>query len=310
VIGDSRAEGNGDFRSGQPDPRGIKQSVERGLDSLTGGRLPSGFIAISGSGMGGSAVSPGLDHRAAPLQWIKDTYGSFPFEYIVDQHGNNGSQGWETMKAHAAIVRTKFPGVRYIKVTIPPNIGQNTTDAYRTLDGVTPIAAATYPSGARALLNGYILANRESTWDAVFDAGKYGMANDGVSDGQVGHTDDFMKSRFPTALRSGVLTQDWDGTSSAGMFLNFAALPGDLLNWDISNRQNSCLISTVTQISETVWQAFPENSLGLGTPVAAGATIVLIPSGDGTHEMTWVSILEQRAYEIMKAQGYFGSTPS
>lgn len=296
IIGDSRAYGRDEMGSGNVEPRAPAASVERGLDSAGGGRVATGNITVPGSSPGKSTQAPGLDHRVTPLLELRSRTGSLPFTHIVDQHGNNGLLTWEGLLGHVEVVKRHFPCVPYVKVTIPPRVGPTTADAYRTLAGQSPNPFDSYPSGARALFNNDVLANRDGLFDAVFHAGKYGMAGD---------SSDFERSRFPEFTdRKGVLTRDWAGTNP--LYVDFQPLYGDRLNFDPANRSTGGLVqSVVPSGTPGEWEVRLEGGHSGGT-YAAGTSFACAPTSDGTHESPRMHMIEAAAYEDMKRAGIFG----
>jgi hypothetical protein len=293
IIGDSRAYGRDELGSGNLEPRAAAASVERGLDSVEGGRVATGNITVPGSSPGKSTQAPGLDHRVTPLLELGT---GLPFTHIVDQHGNNGLLTWEGLVGHVEVVKQHFPGIPYVKVTIPPRVGPTTADAYRTLAGQSPNPFDSYPSGARALFNNDVLANRDGLFDAVFHAGKYGMAGDST---------DFERSRFPEfADRKGALTRDWAGSNP--LYVNFAPLYGDRLNFDPANRSAGGLVqSVVPSGTPGEWEVRLEGGHSGGT-YAAGASFACTPTSDGTHESPRMHMIEAVAYEDLKRAGLLG----
>ena len=257
--------------------------------------MASGHIGMSGSAPAHTAREPGLTHRVRPLLELQKRGGHLPFTHILDQHGNNGLLDWPSLKTHVEIVKEIFPGVPYVKVTIPPRV-RNTTDAYRTLDGQQPVAFDSYPSGARALFNNDILANRDNLFDAVFHAGRYGMAGD---------DDDFLRSRFPTFPDlSGTLTRDWNGVSST-CYLDFAPRYGDRLNFVATSPSlGGHVVQVVPRDGE--FEVTLEVGFSSGGPHPAGSSFACTPTRDGTHESPRLHMIEAAAYEDMKLAGVLG----
>ncbi|TDE02791.1 hypothetical protein [Jiangella asiatica] len=294
IVGDSRSYFDHDLSWANTEPRSPLAAVERGLDSIGGGRVATGHVGMSGSAPAHTMIGPGLTHRVRPLLELRRQYGHLPFSHILDQHGNNGLLDWPTLTSHVTTVKEFFPGVPYVKTTIPPRV-RNSTDAYRTLAGQAPVAFDSYPNGARALFNNDVLANRDDLFDAVFHAGRYGMAGD----------DDFHRSRFPEFNDlSGVLTRDWDGVSST-CFLSFEPRYGDRLNFDAANRARGGHVGRVTPRGDE-FEVSLEIGFASGGAHPAGASFACTPTGDGTHESPRMHMIEGAAYEDMKLAGLFG----
>ena len=293
IVGDSRAFGHGDMGQGNSEPRAPWASVERGLDSTRGGRIATGNITVPGSRTSGSVTPPGLTHRVTPLLKLADSTGKVPFTHILDQHGNNGLD-WASLVSHVQVLKGFFPSIPYVKVTIPPRVGRTTADAYRTLDGQLPSAYDSYPSGARAMFNNDVLANRDDLFTSVFHAGKYGMGGDDT---------DFNRSRFKVfPERSGALTRAWAGSNP--LYLNFQPLYGDRLSFDPANPAAGGLVQSATAVGSE-WQVGLEVGHSSGS-YPAGASFACTPTEDGTHESARMYMVEAAAYEDMKLAGLFG----
>lgn len=195
IHSDSIGYNVGDFSTGIPasEPRGALGWMERGLDDTTGGRIASGHIGMPGSfstqNTNGTYIAvdytPGVSHRVTPLLALKTLYGGrLPFTCIFDQHGNNGdaNSGSMTMSAlyqGVSVLKGYFPGIRYVKATLPARIG--TGGDYRDPTLQTPGAndvypAASYANGYRQYYNDQIMADAGAHFDAVFDVGYYGTA--------------------------------------------------------------------------------------------------------------------------------------
>ncbi|MGM4911417.1 hypothetical protein [Rhizobium sp. 768_B6_N1_8] len=195
IHSDSIGYGVGDFTTGIPasEPRGAIGWMERGLDDPTNGRIMSGHIGLPGSfstqntnGVFGSVdYTPGIVHRVTPLLELKSLYGGrLPFTCIFDQHGNNGdaNSGSMTMSAlyqGVSVLKGYFPGIRYVKATLPARIGTGGDYRDPTLQtpGVNDVyPAASYQNGYRQYYNDQIMADAGVHFDAVFDVGYYGTA--------------------------------------------------------------------------------------------------------------------------------------
>lgn len=295
IVGDSRSYFDHEMSWGNTNSRSPLAAVERGLDSTRGGRVATGHIGMSGSAPAHTPREPGITHRVRPLLELRRRGGHLPFTHILDQHGNNGLLDWPSLAAHVATVKEIFPGVPYIKVTIPPRV-RNTTNAYRTVDGQLPVAFDSYPNGDRARFNNDVLANRDNLFDAVFHAGRYGMAGD---------DNDYQRSRFPefTDL-SGVLTRDWNGVSST-CFVDFAPRYGDRLNFVASDRTRGGHVARILEHG-TEFEVTLEVGFSSGGAYSAGSSFACVPTRDGTHESPRMHMIEAVAYEEMKLAGIFG----
>lgn len=324
LTGDSRAYYANDFGSGLPstEPRGALAALERGLDSLTGGRIPTISITIPGSGpaqsyngvYGSTDYAPGLTHRVEPLLVLKAMTGALPFTHILDQHGNNGNPTYATLiGAHVSTIKGYFPGIPYGKVSLPPRVGSTTTDAYKTLAGMSPAAYDTYPSGGRAVYNDAILANASSDFDFVFDAGIYGTAayNPSTGDKLPPSDPDFndKRSKFMTAPRTATVATTYSGTTT--IVLNSSLQVGDTIAVD-DDRTHICgPIRLITDNGNGTWtHTIQVGGNASGAAAAVGATVTVVPTTDGTHEEAWLHKVEAQAYIDMKTAGMFGTIPT
>jgi hypothetical protein len=320
ITGDSRAYSNADFGTGMPagSERAPLAAVERGLDSVTGGRVASGSITVPGSGAKQSVngvysavdYTPGLTHRLEPLLVMKGLTGKAPFTHIIDQHGNNGNPDFATLLAtHVAVMKAAFPGIPYIKVTIPPRVGTTTADAFKTLAGMNAVDPYDqYPSGGRAAFNNAILADAGANFTAVWDAGIYGSAAYDPATGTKLPTSDpnfnDKRSKFMTAPRSAVLSSDY--TSTTTMILTSALQVGDSVAID-NDRTHIC--GPIRQITDngngTFTHLIEIGGNSSGVTITAGNTVVVVPTKDGTHEEAWLHMVEAQAYIDAKLAGAF-----
>lgn len=286
LSGDSRFYGVGDFATGLPAAQYGLQSGQRAMLSLG---LPHGNISIPGS-------TPYADcaHRYAAVNEIKRVYGKYSFTRGVGNHGNNGDQSIAGIQYELAQLKAAFPDptIKWGKTTLPPRIG--TGGDYRTTAGQTPAAADTYPSGQRAILNNYILANASAEWDFVIDLGLYGSAAKGLAGNDPNFND--YRSKFPVGP-SYTLGAAWNNNQQVFM-TDGSLLAGDLISMGASfvraNIAGPVTGAAVDQGNGT-WRSFFENGGYPNTSYASGDPATRVASGDGTHEGPWVAILESQS---------------
>jgi hypothetical protein len=290
LTGDSRFYGVGDFGTGTPasEPENALQAGQRALADLG---IPHGNICIPGS----TPVSDCV-HRYASINAVRDTYGVLPFNYSLSNHGNNGSQSTADNVAELTALKAAFPGsIKWGKATMPPRIG--TGGDYRTVAGQTPAAADVYPSGQRALLNAFQLANTSGgspIWDFVIDMGKYGSAAKDLA-----YTDpDFndRRSKFPVGPSSAVASA-W--TNVPTITMNSGAFnEGDLIAVG-SSFVRANIIGPLSSKTDNGNGTFTYGIQAGGYPSAVtynvGDPATRVASKDGTHEGPWVSDLEALA---------------
>lgn len=301
LTGDSRFWGVGDFSSGIPatyNARGM-QSGARAMVTLG--------AAYANISMSGSNPGSDVTHRYAGISAFKALYGGkSPFTHTLSNHGNNGSLTSNItliQSERSALAALLGPGAKHGKATIPPRIG--TGGDYRTPLTQAPDAQDQYPSGARAALNDFILANVSGgspIWDFVIDVGLYGSAAKGVS--VLDPNYNALHSAFPVRGTT-VLGANWTNNSTIIMADQTVQI-GDVLSVGSTFVRGNIMgpvRSGPTAVGDGTYSylleigSFPNTTYTLGDPVTIVAT------GDGTHEGPWVSVLESQAITEWYAAG-------
>jgi hypothetical protein len=293
LTGDSRFYGVGDFGSGLPASQssGARQAGARAMVSLG---FPHANISIPGS-----KPDSDTECRYEGIRQCMALYGGkSPFTHTLSNHGNNGD-----LTANITNIQTERAGLasllgaaaKHGKTTLPPRIG--TGGDYRTTAGQTPAADDTYPNGKRAILNNFILANTSGgapIWDFVIDMGKYGSAAKDMAYGAGGF--DQARSAFPSGPSSTVAVAWSTGTS---ITLNGNAFqPGDMLSLGATFDRTKLMGPVTAAVDNGNGTQTLTIETG-GTPssvsYAVGDPVTRISTKDGTHEATWVSVLEAAA---------------
>jgi hypothetical protein len=302
IVGDSRNYGASDFTTGIPAgmERAPLASIERGLDDLSTGRVPSGSVSVPGSGVSqsyngvfnGINYAPGMTHRFAPLLALKSLYdGQLPFNEIVDGHTGNGNPSFATMRdAHVTTLRAVFPGIRLHKFTLPPRVGHNTPDAYKTLAGQNPIGYDLYPSGGKAALNAELMATVGTLYDTVFDYGKVESAAHSLNTGDANF--DEYRSKFRTAPRSAFIAVNYTGAGE--IVLKSALQIGDSIA--VNDEKHAGPIRLIVNNGNGTWT----HTLQVGSNpshvyIPVDETVVVVPTKDGTHPEPWLHIVGAQA---------------
>jgi len=299
IIGDSNGyPGFSDTIQSAFTDRGEWGYLNIGLDdNATSKRLAFANICVVGQGYTGYQNRSRWQIVANAIKYIKDTYGEWPFDEVLDEMVENSlsASAVSDIVAYQTLLKTEW-GKPVIKVQSLNRI-TSSSDQYATVAGQTVDSVHTYPTGGQWLLNAALepggSLRTAGLVDDTFAPWKYECANPLTNDRDV-----LAVKPFTTTLAAGI-----SGGAPAGVQLTHAPTIGAALV--VAGYSGYMHIYSISGSGPyTITQYSPNGFTGTAS---AGAVVREVAHGDGLHPSAAHHryVLAQAMIDYKIARGWF-----
>lgn len=281
IIGDSNGyPGFSETIQDNFTPRGEWGYLNVGLDdNATSKRLAFTNICVVGQGYSSYQNRSWWQVAANAIKFIKDTYGEWPFDEVLDEMVENSltANAVAEIVPYQQLLKTEW-GKPVIKVQSLNRI-ESSSDQYATAAGQTVDATHTYPTGGQWLLNAALepggALRTAGLVDDTFAPWKYECANPTTNDRDVLAVKPFVTT-LATAFTGQPSTFQLNHKPTAGAALVIAGCSGYA---HVRTVSGTSAPYTVTSYAPN---GFASPSSGTA-PATVGSVVREIAHGDGLH---------------------------